>query len=159
MRDPRGTPGRQDALARATERVSDDDRGDRLPEPEPEEGDGNDADEHGGEFEVGGAPGSEQLPWRTMTFGGRDSFDTAWFDGSHTGGGSSNSGHGQSLLAGAAPAIVEGPMGQLLTQDLQARPVYRASSSVMTDTKLSTSASVVSNAVIHRTSPPARSQS
>ena len=35
----------------------------------------------------------------------------------------------------------------------------RESSSVMTDTKLSTSASVVSKAVIHRTSPAARCQS
>ena len=54
--------------AGAAEGVADHDGGDRLPEAETEECDGDHADENGGELEVGGAPGSEQLPRRTVAF-------------------------------------------------------------------------------------------
>ena len=70
---------------------------DGLPEPEAEEGDGDDADEDGRELEVRGGPGGEQLPRRAVALGGRDSFDAARFDRGRAGTGGFNYGHGESL--------------------------------------------------------------
>ena len=63
------------------ERGADDDGGCRLPQVETQVGDGDDADEYGGELEVGGEPGPEQLDRLAVPFLQGDVLDTSRFDG------------------------------------------------------------------------------